>query len=294
MRNKLVGTTSQPNPVNKICINPKDSHTVSISGVEIFKIFRVHESSVRNPTDVLKLNQKQNFTDHQWVDDERVVVGTDQGSLYVIKKIDQKYEVKQHISRAFADIGIGVSVIKCYSKGFIIGSEFGNFALWLKIEENVDTESGEPDTFILHNIWDAKSRSCVIAMDITSREDQVICGFKSNTTAVFNLNQVMVTGDGVQSRKYNKMLSRDENRLKVKMELIYGGYHSGPITGLDVCIQRPLIVTCSREDSTIRIWNYINFKSELARKFIYDSQDESAIKPLLSIGNFFSMGNKYL
>jgi len=52
MKNKLVATTPMPNPVNKICLNPKDSHTVSISGVEIFKIFRVHESSVRNPTDV--------------------------------------------------------------------------------------------------------------------------------------------------------------------------------------------------------------------------------------------------
>lgn len=76
------------------------------------------------------------------------------------------------------------------------------------------------------------------------------------------MNKVLVTGDGVQSRKYNKMLGRDENKLKVRMEYIYGGFHSAPITGIDVCIQRPLIVTISREDSTIRIWNYITFKSE--------------------------------
>jgi len=76
------------------------------------------------------------------------------------------------------------------------------------------------------------------------------------------MNQVLVTGDGVQSRKFNKMLSREENRLKIKMDHIYGGFHSAPITGLDVCIQRPLIVTCSREDSTIRVWNYMSFKSE--------------------------------
>jgi len=51
-KNKLVGMTPMANPVTKICIHPKDSHTVSISGIEIFKIFRVHESSVRNPSDV--------------------------------------------------------------------------------------------------------------------------------------------------------------------------------------------------------------------------------------------------
>ena len=261
-KNKLVNMTPMTNPVTKICVYPKDPHTVSISGVEIFKIFRVHESPVRNPSDVLKLNQKQNFTDHCWIDDDRVVVGTDQGSLYIIKKAEHKYELKQEIKRAFADMGIGVTVIKCFSKGFVCGSEFGNFALWLKIEENIDTESGEPDTFILHNIWDAKGKACAISLDITSKEDQILVGFKSNCIAVFDMNKVLVTGDGVQSRKYNKMLGRDENKLKVRMEYIYGGFHSAPITGIDVCIQRPLIVTISREDSTIRIWNYITFKSE--------------------------------
>ena len=104
--------TPMTNPVTKICVYPKDPHPVAISGVEIFKIFRVHESPVRNPSDVLKLNQKQNFTDHCWIDDDRVVVGTDQGNLFIIKKAEHKYELKQEIKRAFADMGIGVSVIK--------------------------------------------------------------------------------------------------------------------------------------------------------------------------------------
>lgn len=136
MRNKLVGTTSMANPVSKIAVNPKDSHTVSISGPEIFKIFRVHESSLRNPTDVLKLNQKQNFTDHCWIDDERVVVGTDQGSLFVIKKIEQKWEVKQHISRAFADIGIGVSHF-CFLKNRSPLSRL--FPKGLLLDQNLET-----------------------------------------------------------------------------------------------------------------------------------------------------------
>lgn len=90
----------------------------------------------------------------------------------------------------------------------------------------------------------------------------------------------MITGDGIQVRKFNKMLTKDDNKLKVKFEYVYQGFHHGPITGLDICVQRPLVVTCSREDSTIRIWNYVNFKCELGRKFIYENTDESSVKPL--------------
>ena len=32
-------------------------------------------------------------------------------------------------------------------------------------------------------------------------------------------------------------------------------YHSGTITGLDVCIRKPLAATCSL-DHSVRVWNY--------------------------------------
>ena len=46
-----------------------------------------------------------------------------------------------------------------------------------------------------------------------------------------------------------------------------------------------MVVTCSREDSTIRLWNYdsTKFRSELGRKFIFENTDESAAKPLLTV-----------
>ena len=45
------------------------------------------------------------------------------------------------------------------------------------------------------------------------------------------------------------------------------GFHSGPISAADISYQRPLIVTCSREDSTIRLWNYDTGLCELAREY---------------------------
>jgi WD40 repeat protein len=40
-----------------------------------------------------------------------------------------------------------------------------------------------------------------------------------------------------------------------KFDNVICSFHSGPITGMDICIRKQLVVTCSK-DRTIRIWNY--------------------------------------
>lgn len=34
-------------------------------------------------------------------------------------------------------------------------------------------------------------------------------------------------------------------------------FHHGEVTGMDVCIRKPIIATCST-DKSIRVWNYEN------------------------------------
>ena len=38
-------------------------------------------------------------------------------------------------------------------------------------------------------------------------------------------------------------------------ELLSQAFHRGVITGMDVCIRKPLIATCGL-DRSVRIWNY--------------------------------------
>ena len=42
----------------------------------------------------------------------------------------------------------------------------------------------------------------------------------------------------------------------VKFETVARGFHSGAISCMDISVQRPILVTASRDDSTIRFWNY--------------------------------------
>ena len=93
-----------------------------------------------------------------------------------------------------------------------------------------------------------------------------------------------VSGDNIRTKKYNSSKTVDENRLDVSFDYLYHGFHNGPVTGADICTQRPLIATFSKKDSTIRIWNYMSHRCEVARKFKVESQgDSTQYEPLLSI-----------
>jgi len=72
---------------------------------------------------------------------------------------------------------------------------------------------------------------------------------------------------------------------EVKFELVCRGFHNASITGLDVAIQRPIIATCSKEDSTIRLWNYITGQCELAREYyvLEDKAVRNQARPLITI-----------
>lgn len=43
-------------------------------------------------------------------------------------------------------------------------------------------------------------------------------------------------------------------------------FHSDKITGLDVCIRKSLVATCSM-DKTVRIWNYVDNTLENSKEF---------------------------
>jgi WD40 repeat protein/chromosome segregation ATPase len=61
----------------------------------------------------------------------------------------------------------------------------------------------------------------------------------------------------------------DTDALKAeerKLEPVVEGFHCGPVTGLDVCVRKPLVVTCGA-DRTVRVWNYLEKTIELSKTF---------------------------
>ena len=91
-----------------------------------------------------------------------------------------------------------------------------------------------------------------IAIDINPSEEYIVLALENN-----NIGKLSVKSIGL-----NEDLTKP-----IQFELVGRGFHSGPISAADIAYQRPLLVTCSREDSTVRLWNYETGLCELAREY---------------------------
>lgn len=85
---KPLGYTLLGYPVTRLTINPKESHEIGLSGPNCFKLLRVQENSFKNQSEIGKLNQNQNFTDHGWMEDGKIIVANDKGTIYICQKYD--------------------------------------------------------------------------------------------------------------------------------------------------------------------------------------------------------------
>lgn len=63
----------------------------------------------------------------------------------------------------------------------------------------------------------------------------------------------------------------DGAETKCKFENVHCNFHSKEITGLDVCIRKQLVVTCSK-DKSVKIWNYRTKNLELSHLLSEDPQ----------------------
>ena len=62
-------------------------------------------------------------------------------------------------------------------------------------------------------------------------------------------------------------MTRDHHKNNdQKFRYVVSPFHKDEITGLDVCVRKDLIVTCSK-DKTVRIWNYNTRKHEVSQGF---------------------------
>lgn len=68
--------------------------------------------------------------------------------------------------------------------------------------------------------------------------------------------------------KIKENLNKDKLVLMdIKFELLGGSYHNGAISEVYTSQQRPVLLTCSVADQTVRLWNYITGTCDLVKDF---------------------------
>jgi cilia- and flagella-associated protein 57 len=180
---------------------------------------------------------------------------------------------KQTIDNPFGTEDVhNISSIKEFSKGFFLSSDKGHISMWVRSEENNQSTNKENQIFDFIRSWHLSKveMPSVISMDVNLSEEYIVSACRNNNIYITHIKSIGL----------NESMDKE-----VKVDQIAKGFHSGPVDAIDCAVQRPLIVTLSREDSTIRIWNYYKNTCEQAK--LYSGADDAPLnkttRPLLSV-----------
>ncbi|XP_038622165.1 cilia- and flagella-associated protein 57 [Tachyglossus aculeatus] len=283
-----VRTDTQNNPIYQVSFNPQDNTQICATGHNVFKLFRYAEGMLKQSN--FQRGEPQNYLSHTWLSDDKVVVGTEAGRLFLFESGDQRWETSLQYKESSEDLqksvldqeseslitfpGISspfpsqdnffegssmhraslprVSAVAAYSKGFACSAGPGTILLFERVEEK--------DTY-------QESREIRIPPDPNSsdpsqsvKQDIVcLCFSPSEETLVVSTNKNQLYSISMSLIDINK-------GEPAHLEYLLFPTHSAAITGLATCVRKPLLATCSL-DRSVRIWNYETNNLELYKEY---------------------------
>uniref|UniRef100_A0A8B9LIJ4 Cilia and flagella associated protein 57 n=1 Tax=Astyanax mexicanus TaxID=7994 RepID=A0A8B9LIJ4_ASTMX len=250
-KHKIMATvkTTSTGPIHQVSFSPQDNMQICVSGNGLFKIFRYTEGALKQ-TNSVKMEQ-HNILSHAWMSKERIIAGTETGRLLVFESGDQRGSLsvtskpstqeKSEDTSSSPALLPRVTAISPYSKGFACSAGPGTVCLFEKTEEK--------DSY-------KKTREIKIPPDPcfndpTQAEQQEI------STLCISPSEETLAASTDRGQLYHITLSSVEMSRgeQAQFEFLSHSFHSGIITGLSICMRKPLIATCSL-DHSVRIWNF--------------------------------------
>ena len=198
------------------------------------------------------------FASHCWLDDDTVVLGLKNGDMYFLNnRCEFEFKLSE-LSKNNASVECLVAIYK----GFIAGFENGKVQIYRAYEGDKQMPYIRRKMLEIPSINDDVRNVMIRDMSISPSADQehLIC--LTSTNLIFKI----------------KIEKGEKDLEEPKYELISSQAHEGAITCMDICIRKPLIVTCG-EDQYIRIWNYKERVQELAKQFPAEDISSVALHP---------------
>lgn len=210
--------------------NPYAADNIIVVGNGVFRYYQNKDQSEFHELHIQVNNKDQGlgsaYTAHCWLSDARLIIGSEIGEVMVLESSGEfKYFIESSPLNNFK-----IECIASYSRGFVCCGENGTMYVFEK------TEDMDKPYQLTQKVEGKELGSTVMSAVITSTEDQIMY--------ITDQNQLM-----------KMTIALDGTDEESKTDYIIYNFHSKAITGLDVCIRKQMIVTCS-VDKTVRIWNY--------------------------------------
>lgn len=247
---------------------PNEKLQLVTTGANHWRFWKIQEGTLKL-LNKIQCNQAHMYTEHCWLSNDRLVACSKEGEMYILDRAEERI-IQSEDSAFKQDDQTHVTSIARYSKGFLLCSNTGEMALWVRSDENNSTSGKNHYDFIRK--WQpasTKSRH-ILGCSVGNGEEYLAICMDNNNIGLLNIKSIG--------------LNEDLNR-EIVFNLILKGFHSSAITCIDVAVQRPMLITASKDDSTVRLWNYQTGMCELAREYyvLEDAAIRAQAKPLVSV-----------
>jgi len=188
-----------------------------------------------------QLQHSQNYVNYCWLNDGNLVLVTDRNELIYV--ITHNMEMKFLLPSPPLE-EMTIECIIPFSKGFIIGGDKASIMIYERREndkKNPYERSGKKIQ-VPHNL------SKVISLTLLQKEEVLAFGLSDGSLLSFSFNFDRISEE------------------PIKFEHVVQAFHTAEITGLDVCVRKSLIATCSL-DRTVKIWNFKDLTLENDKQF---------------------------
>mmetsp|Transcript_74009 Transcript_74009/g.130742 ORF Transcript_74009/g.130742 Transcript_74009/m.130742 type:complete len:1319 (-) Transcript_74009:59-4015(-) len=257
-----------------------ESAEISVSGLHLLRLLQLKtskgETTMKIMPAVSGLDERAvRILDHAWLEGSRGVIAAtvQEGHVYLLSA--EELLVLKTIAMPFGE-GLDFEeliayCVKSFSQGFLLGGADGHVAVWEQAEDDGNdgsqqgTEDGAAnDINFKHSntVCVRRSSAAVVSMDLTGGEETLLLGFRDADMGVITVGSLYATNDE-----------------EVSCNIIGGGNHNGPITGLDMAVQRPVLATVCTKDSSVRVWNYAMRLCEIKSEFGDDAPLSVALHP---------------
>jgi len=238
--------------VSRLSFAPFDniSTVLAASGPRTLQFYKHTEGTLKVFSANIGKREMANITDHAYINDEVMAVSTGAGEVWVLLAFD----LKDVLSCEFG--GGGATSISALANGFVVGGEGG----YLSVYENHERK----ELFQCSHTFRSTAHPEAAIMGLATLpkyEDSVACCFDNDQIAIFPIGRMDYLDDENDHFIY-----------------VSSGMHCGPITGMDIALNKPLVVTCGA-DHTIRCWNYTTMTCELTKYFPNDDLLSLACHP---------------
>lgn len=239
--------------------HPTNGETVTVIGSGVNKVLKL---VVENREGVLRSvgfgmgkigdGSGKGLVTHCWLpgqgssEADRMLIGTEQGEIY-IQDPEHGWET---IKAMQVPEGVSVASICSYanSKAFTVGGTGGSVMFFV-------AQDLERDPYkLLRTIQIKGETGTVKSISISPSQENMVVTTSTNQIYMMELSSADMQSNVV-----------DNNAMKS----LLGTPHCGEVTGMDVCLRKPLLATCSStlDDYAVKLWNYRDETCDLSVKF---------------------------